>query len=61
VLWLALRLLAVAAVVALAATGVATWRARADLRGWLRLRLGGLLAGGVVFVPWAVLWGLLVP
>jgi hypothetical protein len=61
VLWLALQLLAVAGVVALAATGVATWRARADLRGWLRLRLGVLLAAGVVFVPWAVYWGLLVP
>jgi dienelactone hydrolase len=59
--WLALQLLAVAAVITLAATGVATWRARADLRGWLRLRLGVLLACGVVFVPWAVYWGLLVP
>jgi hypothetical protein len=61
VLWLALQLLAVAAVIALAATGVATWRARADLRGWLQFRLGVLLAGGVVFVPWAAYWGLLVP
>jgi uncharacterized protein len=61
VLWLALQLVAVAGVIALLATGLATWRARVDLTGWLRLRLGVLLAGGVVFVPWAVYWGLLVP
>lgn len=61
VLWPGLQLVAVAGVTALAATGVATWRARAELKRWLRLRLGVLLAGGVVFVPWAVHWGLLVP
>jgi hypothetical protein len=33
-------------------TAVAWWRHRTP-------RLGVLLAGGVVFVPWAVYWGLL--
>lgn len=61
VLWLALQLVAVAGVIALLATALATWRARVDLTGWPRLRLGVLLAGGVVFVPWALYWGLLVP
>jgi dienelactone hydrolase len=53
--WLGLQLLAVAAVVATVATIPAWWRARSDVR------LGLLVAGGVVFVPWAVHWGLLLP
>ncbi|MFB9690628.1 alpha/beta hydrolase family protein [Amycolatopsis plumensis] len=50
--WLALQLLALGTVAATIGTAVAWWRHRG-------LRLGVLLAGGVVFVPWAVYWGLL--
>lgn len=52
--WLALQLLAVAVV---AATAVTVVKSRADFTA----RLGLLVAGGVVFVPWAVHWGLLLP
>ncbi|MEV7093482.1 alpha/beta fold hydrolase [Amycolatopsis sp. NPDC051045] len=50
--WLALQLLSVGAVAATIGTAVAWWRNRG-------LRLGVLLAGGVLFVPWALYWGLL--
>jgi hypothetical protein len=52
--WLALQLLSLGAVAATIGTAAAWWRART-------LRLGVLLAGGVVFVPWAIYWGLLTP
>ncbi len=50
--WLALQLLSLGAVAATVGTAVAWWRNRG-------FRLGLPLAGGVVFVPWAVYWGLL--
>jgi hypothetical protein len=50
--WLALQLLSLGAVAAAIGTAVAWWRHRTP-------RLGVLLAGGVVFVPWAIYWGLL--
>lgn len=50
--WLALQLLSLGAVAAAIGTAVAWWRHRTP-------RLGVLLAGGVLFVPWAVYWGLL--
>ncbi|VVJ22777.1 Uncharacterised protein [Amycolatopsis camponoti] len=50
--WLALQLLSLGVVAATIGTAVAWWRHRTP-------RLGVLLAGGVVFVPWAVYWGLL--
>jgi dienelactone hydrolase len=52
--WLVLQLLAVA-VVALTVAVTAAWWRRRD-RG-----LALLVAGGVMFVPWAVHWGLLLP
>lgn len=55
VAWLVLQLLAIATVVATAALGWALWRQR-ELS---RTRFGVLLAGGVLFVPWAIHWGLL--
>ncbi|MBB5957059.1 hypothetical protein FHS29_003652 [Saccharothrix tamanrassetensis] len=55
VVWLALQLVAVAAVVATVLLAV-RWRASTD-----RLRHGLVLAGGVLFVPWALYWGLLLP
>ncbi|MEV6873768.1 alpha/beta hydrolase [Amycolatopsis sp. NPDC051128] len=50
--WLALQLLSLGAVAAAIGTAVAWWRDRTP-------RLGILLAGGVIFVPWAISWGLL--
>ncbi len=50
--WPALQLLSIGAVAATIGTAVAWWRNRG-------FRLGLPLAGGVVFVPWAVYWGLL--
>lgn len=50
--WLALQLLSLGAVAAAIGTAVAWWRHRTP-------RLAVSLAGGVVFVPWAVYWGLL--
>jgi len=55
--WLALQLLAVATVAATVAV-LLGWRRRPTGD---RIRLGLLAAGGVLFVPWAVHWGLLVP
>ncbi len=52
--WLGLQALAVAVVVAAVVTA---WRARSDLTA----RLGVLIAGGALFVPWALHWGLLLP
>ena len=52
--WLAVQLLAVAAVVATIGTAVVWWRNRTP-------RVTLLLAGGVLFIPWALCWGLLLP
>ncbi|GAA4066893.1 alpha/beta hydrolase [Nonomuraea soli] len=56
-LWLGLQLLAVAALVAAVLT-VPAWR---RARGSERVRLGVLLTGGALFLPWALYWGLLTP
>jgi fermentation-respiration switch protein FrsA (DUF1100 family) len=56
VLWLALQAVALVTVIATAMT-IHAWRAStAD-----RLRQGFLLAAGVLFLPWALYWGLLLP
>ncbi|MGJ6968229.1 alpha/beta hydrolase family protein [Streptosporangium sp. G11] len=60
-LWLALQALAVASVVAAVLTALAWHRARASVSRGEGVRLGLLLAGGAVFVPWALYWGLLLP
>ncbi|GAA3111236.1 hypothetical protein GCM10017600_67130 [Streptosporangium carneum] len=59
--WLALQALAVASVVATVRTGWAWRRAPGSVPRGERARLGLLLAAGVVFVPWAFHWGLLLP
>jgi uncharacterized protein len=59
--WLLLQLLAVATVVATGATAVAWRRHRRSLTGAGHARLGVLLAAGLVFLPWAAYWGLLIP
>ncbi|WP_414940442.1 alpha/beta hydrolase family protein [Amycolatopsis sp. cmx-11-51] len=55
--WLALQLIAVGVVIAGAVTAVSWWR-REDGGA---VRVGLSLGGAVLFVPWAVHWGLLVP
>lgn len=57
--WLAVQLIAVGVVVAGVVTAVSWWRQRNETTGGARVGL--LLAGAVVFVPWAVHWGLLMP
>ena len=59
--WLVLQLLAVATVAATVATGVAWWRDRTAGIVGSQIRLGLLLAAGVLFVPWAFYWSLLIP
>jgi hypothetical protein len=58
VVWLALQALALTTVAASGWT-VRAWR-RAGTRSE-RVRLGLLLAGGAVFLPWSLYWGLLLP
>lgn len=60
-LWLVLQALAVASVVAAVLTALAWRRDRASVSRGEGVRLGLLLAGGAVFVPWALYWGLLLP
>ncbi|TDD88695.1 alpha/beta hydrolase [Actinomadura darangshiensis] len=59
--WLILQALAVATVVAAIGTAVEWRRAAAAVARTERVRLGLLVAAGVVFVPWAVHWGVLMP
>ncbi len=57
VVWLGLQLLACVTVTATLAVAWGLWRHRsAD-----RIRLSLLTAGGLLFIPWAVQWGLLLP
>ncbi|WP_367137360.1 alpha/beta hydrolase family protein [Saccharothrix sp. HUAS TT1] len=58
--WLALQVVAVGAVAALVVTAVRGWRVRDELTVAQRVRVGVVVGGGVLFVPWAVHWGLLV-
>jgi pimeloyl-ACP methyl ester carboxylesterase len=57
--WLVLQLLALATVIGVIVVAIAWWRRRTDARQ--RWRLGALLVAGVVFVPWSLYWGLLLP
>ncbi|MFI6506254.1 alpha/beta hydrolase family protein [Streptosporangium sp. NPDC050855] len=59
--WLALQALAVASVVAVVLTALAWRRNAASVPAGERVRLGLLLCGGLVFVPWSLYWGLLLP
>ncbi|MET7668523.1 alpha/beta hydrolase family protein [Micromonospora luteifusca] len=59
--WLVLQVLAVATVVATVATGLSWRRHRRDLTRADRARLGLLAAAGLLFLPWAAYWGLLIP
>lgn len=56
--WLVLQLAALGLVIAAVATVVRWRQVRTGLTGRDRRRLGSVLAGAVVFVPWAAYWGL---
>jgi hypothetical protein len=56
VLWLALQVIALITLIATVATAHAWRTASGD-----RLRLGVLVAGGALFLPWSLYWGLLLP
>jgi len=60
-LWLALQVGALGVVAAAIVTAVRWWGARSRLTGSDQRRLGLLLAGAAVFLPWAAYWGLLTP
>jgi dienelactone hydrolase len=59
--WLVLQLLALTTVAATVATALAWRRHRHNLTPANHLRLGLLVGAGLVFLPWAIYWGLLVP
>jgi uncharacterized protein len=59
--WLLLQLVSVGVLVATVSTAVAWWRARHDVPAGVQAQIGLLLASGLVFVPWALYWGLLRP
>ncbi|WP_302893415.1 alpha/beta hydrolase family protein [Actinomadura luzonensis] len=63
VVWLALQAVAVLTIAATVVTAVTATRRRRgqDAARGERIRLGVLVAGGAVFVPWALYWGLLLP
>lgn len=59
--WLALQLLALVTVAGLIATVVGWWTTRTDVATGERVRLGLVVVAGLVFVPWGLYWGLLLP
>ncbi|MEV0611941.1 prolyl oligopeptidase family serine peptidase [Nonomuraea sp. NPDC050404] len=59
VVWLALQLVAIATVVATVVLAVTAGRWRRVVARGEKVRLGLVVAGGAVFVPWALYWGLL--
>ncbi len=59
--WLVLQFLAVVTAVATIATALSWRRHRRDLTRASHIRLGPPVAAGLVFLPWAVYWGLLIP
>lgn len=59
--WLALQALAVVACVAVGLLGASWWTSRKELGAFELVQGGVMLAGGLVFVVWAIYWGLLLP
>ncbi|MFF4778319.1 hypothetical protein ACFY05_36400 [Microtetraspora fusca] len=60
-IWLTLQALTVASVVATVLTAPAWRRVRGSVPREERGRLGLLVVGGLVFIPWSLYWGLLLP
>ena len=61
ILWLALQLLACATVAATLAVAWTLASGRRHRYPGARVRLGLLTAAGLVFIPWSIHWGLLIP
>lgn len=59
--WLVLQILAVATVGATAATALSWRRHQREISRSGQARLGLLVGAGLLFLPWAVYWGLLIP
>jgi len=55
---LLLQVLALVIVGAAVGTAITWWRHRGQTTTATRIRLGAVLIGAVVFVPWAAWWGL---
>ncbi|WP_084259463.1 alpha/beta hydrolase family protein [Microtetraspora malaysiensis] len=60
-IWLTLQALTVASVAATVLSALAWRRARGSLPRGERGRLGLLVVGGLVLIPWGLYWGLLLP
>ena len=58
VAWLLLQLLSLGVVGAAIWMAASWWRHRREATIGQRVRLGSILAGAVIFVPWAAWWGL---
>ena len=56
--WLLLQLLSLVVVGAAVWTAITWWRTRDRITGIARIRLGTVMVGAIVFVPWAAWWGL---
>lgn len=56
--FLVVRILTLIALAATVALAVMWWRRRTEILGGERVRLGLLLAGGLLLAPWSVYWGL---
>ncbi|MGW4846216.1 alpha/beta hydrolase family protein [Nocardia brasiliensis] len=56
--WLLLQILAAATLFGLIATVLVWWRTRRQVAGVDRVRLALLVLAGIVFIPWALNWGL---
>lgn len=59
--WIVLQVLAFIGLVAAVALAVSWFRTRPALTSWDRVRYQILVTGALVFVPWALYWGLLTP
>ncbi len=59
--WLVLQALAVATVALTVVVAAMWWNVRSNATVGARTRIGVLLVGGALFVPWALYWGLLLP
>jgi len=59
--WRLLQALVLTTGASILALAASWWSARKMVTGTERVRIGILLAGGMVFVAWAAYWGLLVP
>ena len=60
-LWLALQILAIVTIGAGVWAGIVWFRERAQITRWAGVQLATLIGGTLLFMPWALYWGLLTP